>query len=84
MSVIIFGADLSLSVHVDIKNKNILILGEGATQGLEDTTLAAEAIYPITFTQLNTRFVLSWLYNGSNMLLLILQKYIISKQRALK
>ena len=79
ISVIIFGADMSLSVHVDIKDENILNLGEGATQGLEDTTLAAETIYPITFTQLNKRFVLSRLYNGSNKFLLILQKYFISK-----
>ena len=70
---------MSLSVHVDIKDENILNLGEGATQGLEDTTLAAETIYPITFTQLNKRLVLSRLYNGSNKFLLILQKYFISK-----
>ena len=29
----------------------ILILGEGATQGLDDTTLIAEAKYLINFTQ---------------------------------
>ena len=30
-NVIIFGADMSLSVHVDNKNKDIIILGEGRT-----------------------------------------------------
>ena len=30
-NVIIFGADMSSSVHVDNKEKNILILGEGPT-----------------------------------------------------
>ena len=46
-NVIIFGADMSLSVHVDNKGKDILILGEGPTQGLNDTTLTTEAKYPI-------------------------------------
>ena len=41
---------MSSSVHIDNKNKDILSLGEGPTQGLDDTTLIAEAIYPINFT----------------------------------
>ena len=44
--MIIFGADMNLPVHIDNKNKDILILGEGPTQGL-DTTLTAEVKYPI-------------------------------------
>ena len=47
-NVIIFGANKTSSVHIDNKNKDILILGEEPTQGLDDT---AEAIYPINFTQ---------------------------------
>ena len=39
-NVIIFGADMSSSVHVDNKKKYILIFGEGFTQG--DTTLTTE------------------------------------------
>ena len=42
---------MSSSVHVDNKGKYILILGEGTTQGLDDTTLIAEAKYPINFRQ---------------------------------
>ena len=49
----------------------MLILGEGATQGLDDTTLTAEAIYPITFTQPNTIFVLSLRCNGKNSFLFV-------------
>ena len=64
-NVIIFGADMSLSVYIDNKGKDILILGEGPTQGLDDTTLTADAIYPINFTQRNKRFVLSLQYNIS-------------------
>ena len=41
--VISFRADMSSSVHIDNKNKDIFILGEGPTQGLDDTTLTAEA-----------------------------------------
>ena len=36
-NVVIFGADISSSVHIDNKNKYILILVEGPTQGLDDT-----------------------------------------------
>ena len=56
-NVIIFGADMNASVHIDNKGKDILILGEGPTQGLDDTILTAEAIYPINFTQPNKAFV---------------------------
>ena len=42
---------MSSSVHIDNKNKYILILGEKPTQGLDDSTLTAEAKYPIIFTQ---------------------------------
>ena len=57
---------MSSSEHVDNKGKYILILGEGPTQELDDTTLTVEAKYPINFTQSGKRFVLSLHYNGSN------------------
>ena len=50
-NAIVFGADMSSLLHVDNKGKDILILGEGPTQGLDDTTLTAETKYPINFTQ---------------------------------
>ena len=34
-----------------IREKDILILGEGLTQGLESTTIIAEAKYSIDFTE---------------------------------
>ena len=58
-------------MHVDDKGKDILILGEGPTQGLDDTTLTAEAKYPINFTQSGKRFVLSLHCNGSNNFLFV-------------
>ena len=65
-SVNIFGADMSSSVYIDNKGKDILSLDEGPTQGLDDITLTAEAKYLINFTQSGKRFVLSLHYNGSN------------------
>ena len=40
-NVTIFGADMSSSAYVDNKGIDILIIGEGPTQGLDDTTLRA-------------------------------------------
>ena len=38
---------MSSSVYIDNKSKDILILGEGPTQWLDDTALRAEAKYLI-------------------------------------
>ena len=65
-NVIIFGADMSSSVHSDNKGKDILILGEGPTQGVDGTTFTTEAKYSINFIQSNRKFRLSLQYNGSN------------------
>ena len=50
-NVILYGADVSSSVHVDNKGKDILNLGEWSTQALDGTTSTAEVKYPINFTQ---------------------------------
>ena len=55
---------MSSSVHVDNNGKHLLILGEGLTQELDDTTLTADANYPVNFTHSERRFVLSLHYNG--------------------
>ena len=65
-NVIISGPSMRSSVHIDNKYKDILILCEGPTQGLNNTTLVAEAKYPINFTQSKKRFVLTLHYNRSN------------------
>ena len=59
------------SVHFDNKEKYIFILGEGTTQILDDTTLTAEAKYPINFTKSGKKFVSSLHYNGSNSFLFV-------------
>ena len=54
-NVIVFGVDMSSSLLIDNKEKDILILGKGPTQRLEHT-LAPEKLYLINFTKKN-RFV---------------------------
>ena len=41
-NVIFLGLDINSSVYVDIMKKDILILGEGHAQRLDDTTLTSE------------------------------------------
>ena len=50
---IIFGVDMSSSVHVDNKKKDILILGDRPTLGLDGATLTAEKLHSINFTENN-------------------------------
>ena len=57
-NVIIFGADMSSSVNIDNKNKDILILAAGPREGLADSTLTGEAKYRINVTQPNKRSTL--------------------------
>ena len=37
-NVVIFGADMSFSPHIDNKGKDILVLGKGPTQGLGENS----------------------------------------------
>ena len=63
--MLIFGADLSASIHIDNKKKDILVFGRGPTQALE-STLTAEKIYSVNFTVKKKKFCLSLHYNGGN------------------
>ena len=56
-NVIISGVDMSPSVHIDNKGKDILILGKGTT---------AETQYSIKFIRPGIKLCLSQHYNGSN------------------
>ena len=57
---------MSSFVHIGNNWKDILILGERPTQGLDDTILTAEAIYLINFTKPNKKFVVRLHHNGIN------------------
>ena len=69
-NVLIFGADMSSSVHVANKNTSILVLGEGLIQ-ISGPTLYAENMYSVNFTEINKKFCLSLLYNGANSYLFV-------------
>ena len=78
---------MSSSVHAYNKTKNILILGEGFTQGLEDTTLYAEKMYPVNFTATRKKFCLSLHHNIIEIIvicLLMVQILLNSKQEIQK
>ena len=59
-NVINFGVDMSSFVHLDNKTKDILILSDSPTQGLE-YTLTAEKMFSINFTV--TKKIFSWACN---------------------
>ena len=69
-NVLIFGADISSSTHIDNKKKDILVLGKVPTQGLEHT-LTAEKMCSINFTVTKKKFCLSLHYNGPNSYLFV-------------
>ena len=74
-NVIIFGADMSSYVHVDNKGKDILILGEGLTQGLDDTTLTVEANIPLNlYNQIEDLYLVYVIMEAKLFYLLMLQK----------
>ena len=55
----------SSSVHLDNSKNDILVLGEGPTQGLDDTTITTEAEYSINVSRSQRKFYLSLHNNGS-------------------
>ena len=64
--VVIFGADLSSSVHANNKLNTALVLGKAFIEGINGTAVYAEKMYPTNFTVNNKKFCLSLHYNGDN------------------
>ena len=62
-NVIIFGVDMSFSAHATNRANHIYVMGDGLTQGINDTTLYAEKKYLRNFTETNLKFLLSLHYN---------------------
>ena len=62
---------MNSSIHINIKKKDILILGKGPTQGLDEHSLTAEKMYSINFTVSNKKLCLSLHYNGANSYLFV-------------
>ena len=65
-SVLIFGADMSFSVHKTNRANHIYVMGTGLTQGIHDTTLYAEKNFYRNFTDPGKKFMLSLHYNGDD------------------
>ena len=70
-------------VHIYNAGKDLLILGKGSTQGIDDITLTAATSFLTNFSRLNKTFCLSCI-TMEQQFLLMLHKYISSKQSILK
>ena len=70
-NVLIFGADMSFSVHKTNGENHIYVMGDGFTQGVHDTTLYVEKNYWRNFTDPGKKFVLSLHYNGDDSYLFV-------------
>ena len=77
-NVRIFGVDMSSSVHIDNKKKDILILDKGSAKRLEK-------MYLINFAERNKNFCLSLHYNGASSYLFVNgKKFINLRQKILR
>ena len=65
-NVIIFGVDMSSSVHETNRANNIYVMGKDFIQGINDTTIYAEKLFHDYFTEFGVKFILSLHYNGDN------------------
>ena len=65
-NVIIFGVDMSSSIHTANRANNIYVMGKEFIQGINGTTIYAEKLFHNNFTELGEKFVLSLHYNGHN------------------
>ena len=70
-NVLIFGADMSFSVHATNKANHIYLMGDELTQGINDTTIYAEKKYFKNFTEPNVKFMLSLHYNSNDSYLFV-------------
>ena len=70
-NVLIFGAEMSFSVHATNRANNIYLMGEGLTQGIHDTTLYVEKNYYRNFTDPGKKFVLGLHYNSDDSYLFV-------------
>ena len=68
---------MSSSVHVDNKGKDILILGNGPTQGIGEHSLTTERMYSVSFTDNGDKYCLSLHYNGAKSYLFVNGKEIV-------
>ena len=65
-NVIIFGVDMSSSIHATNRANNIHVMGKDFIQGINGTTIYAEKLFHNNFTEFGVKFGLSLHYNGDN------------------
>ena len=70
-NVIIFGVDMSGSVHASKKTKDFFVLGRDLLQLIQNTRIYAEKTYSPNFSAENELFVLSLHCNGDNSFLFV-------------
>ena len=75
---IIFGTDVTSSTHTNNKTRNILVLGRDFIQGIDGTTIYAEKIYSINFSETAARFCLSLHYKRDDSYLFVNGKEMIN------
>ena len=70
-NVLIFGVDMSFSVHATNRANNIDLMGTGLTEGIHDTTIYAEKNFYRNFTDFSKKFMLSLHYNDDDSYLFV-------------
>lgn len=65
-NVAIFGVDKTLSSHTDNQRNNFLLIGEVPTDGVNDSTDAAEKRFSIIFSKAKTKFCQILHYHSAN------------------
>ena len=70
-NVLIFGVDMSFSVHATNRANHIYVMGKEFVQGINDTTIYAEKSFYRNFTNPGKKFMLSLHYNGDNSYLFV-------------
>ena len=63
-NVLIFGVDMSFSGHATNRANHIYLMGDGLTQGINNTTLYVEKNYWRNFTDPGKKFIISLHYDG--------------------
>ena len=71
INVLIFGADMSFSVHATTRAHHIYLMSTDLTQGINDTTIYAEKNFYRNFTDFGKTFVSSLHFNGDNSYLFV-------------
>ena len=76
-NAIIFGADMTSSIHSYNRANNILVLDKDFIQGINGTTIYAEKMYSVNLSATRLKLVLSLHYNGDNRYLFVNGKEMI-------